>query len=63
MYLNSAWEIIGDTAVDVSNFVTMDQVNGAITTALADYVKTTDMVEITAQDVDTAFEAAFPAAG
>lgn len=63
MYLNSAWEIIGDTAVDVSNFVTMEQVNGAITAALANYVKTTDMVEITAQDVDSAFAAAFPAAG
>lgn len=61
MYLNDTWEIIGDTAVDVSNFVTMDQVNGAITAALANYVKTTDMVEITAGDVDTAFDLAFPA--
>lgn len=63
MYLNDTWEIIGDTAVDVSNFVTMDQVNGAISAALANYVKTTDMVEITADNVDTAFDLVFPPAG
>lgn len=64
MYLNDQWEIIGDTAVDVSNFVTMTQVNSAINDALASYVKATDMVEITAGNVDTAFDAVFtPAAG
>lgn len=63
MYLNGAWEIIGDTAVDVSNFVTMEQVNGAINTALTAYVKTTDMVEITTGDVDSAFDVVFPPAG
>lgn len=63
MYLNDTWEIIGDTAVDVSNFVTMAQVNGAISTALANYVKTTDMVEITTGNVDTAFDLVFPPAG
>lgn len=63
MYLNDKWEIIGDTAVDVSKFVTMEQVNQAISTALEQYVLKTDMVEITAGDVDTAFNKVFTPAG
>lgn len=57
MYLNEKWEIIGDTSVDLSNYPTKDQMNTAITNALAAYVKATDLVEITADEVNALFTA------
>lgn len=55
MYLNNAWEIIGDTFVDMANYYTKTQVDSQIETALAAYVKTSDMVEITVAEVDAMF--------
>ena len=51
MYINSNWEIIGDTSVDLTNYYTKGDVDGL----LAAYVKTTDMVEISAEDVQGMF--------
>lgn len=44
MWINDNWEIIGDTSVDLTNYYTKAQTDQAITTALAAYVKATDMV-------------------
>lgn len=55
MWINDNWEIIGDTSVDLSNYYTKAQTDQAITTALAAYVKGTDMVEITAAEVQAMF--------
>jgi hypothetical protein len=55
MYINSAWEVIGDTSVDLSSYSTTDQMNAAISNALADYVKTADLTEITTAEVDALF--------
>ena len=55
MWLNNKWEILGDTSVDLTNYYTKTQTDDAITTALAAYVKTTDMVEITAEEVPAMF--------
>ena len=55
MWLNDKWEILGDTSVDLTNYYTKAQTDEAITTALANYVKTTDMVEITAAEVQGMF--------
>ena len=55
MWINGNWEIIGDTSVDLSNYYTKAQTDQAITTALAAYVKGTDMVEITAEEVQAMF--------
>lgn len=55
MWLNDKWEILGDTSVDLTNYYTKAQTDDAITTALAAYVKTTDMVEITAAEVQAMF--------
>lgn len=55
MWINDNWEIIGDTSVDLSNYYTKAQTDQAITTALAAYVKGTDMVEITAEEVQAMF--------
>lgn len=51
MYINNNWEIIGDTSVDLTNYYTKTDVDGL----LAAYVKTTDMVEISAEDVQGMF--------
>lgn len=55
MYLNSAWEVIGDTVVDFSNYYTKSEVDNLFVTKLADYVLKTDMVEISAAEVDALF--------
>lgn len=55
MWINDNWEIIGDTSVDLTNYYTKAQTDQAITTALAAYVKATDMVEITAAEVQAMF--------
>lgn len=55
MYLNSKWEVIGDTVVDLSNYYTKEEVGTQITTALANYVAKTDMVEISAEEVEAMF--------
>ena len=55
MWLNNKWEILGDTSVDLTNYYTKAQTDQAITTALANYVKTADMVEITAAEVQGMF--------
>lgn len=55
MWLNNKWEILGDTSVDLTNYYTKTQTDQAITTALANYVKTADMVEITAAEVQGMF--------
>ena len=55
MWLNDKWEILGDTSVDLTNYYTKAQTDQAITTALTNYVKTTDMVEITAEEVQGMF--------
>lgn len=55
MWINNNWEIIGDTSVDLTNYYTKAQTDQAITTALAAYVKATDMVEITAEEVQGMF--------
>lgn len=55
MWINDNWEIIGDTSVDLTNYYTKAQTDQAITTALAAYVKATDMVEITAEEVQAMF--------
>lgn len=57
MYLNGQWEIIGDTAVDLSDYYTKEQADAAITAALANYVLATDMVEITSDEVLAMFTA------
>jgi hypothetical protein len=51
MWLNNAWEKIGDTAVDLSNYVTKE----TLTSTLADYVKVADMVAITTEEVQGLF--------
>ena len=55
MWLNNKWEILGDTSVDLTNYYTKAQTDQAITTALTNYVKTADMVEITAEEVQGMF--------
>lgn len=55
MWLNDKWEILGDTSVDLTNYYTKTQTDDAITAALTGYVKTTDMVEITAEEVQGMF--------
>lgn len=57
MYVNSKWEIVGDTTVDLTNYYTKGDVDSKISTALAEYVKKTDMVEITAETVNGMFTA------
>lgn len=57
MYVNSQWEIVGDTTVDLTNYYTKGDVDSKISTALAEYVKNTDMVEITAETVNGMFSA------
>lgn len=51
MWLNTAWEKIGDTAVDLTNYVTTESLNST----LANYVKVADMVAITAEEVQGLF--------
>ena len=51
MWLNNAWEKIGDTAVDLTNYVTKE----TLTSTLADYVKVADMVAITTEEVQGLF--------
>ena len=53
MWLNTAWEKIGDTAVDLSGYVTTESLN----TTLANYVKVADMVAITTEEVQGLFTA------
>jgi hypothetical protein len=55
MYLNGAWEAIGDTFVDMTNYYTKTEADSAISTALADYVKSSDLTEITVSEVDALF--------
>lgn len=52
MWLNSAWEKIGDTAVDLTDYITTSK----LTEALAPYAKTADFVAITSGEIDTMFE-------
>lgn len=51
MWLNTAWEKIGDTAVDLTNYVTTESLNST----LANYVKVADMVAITSEEVQGLF--------
>ena len=53
LYVNEKWEILGDTSVDLSGYVTTE----SLTATLAGYVKTTDMVEITAGEIEAMFTA------
>lgn len=53
MWLNNAWEKIGDTAVDLTNYVTTE----TLTSTLANYVKVADMVAITTEEVQGLFSA------
>ena len=53
MWLNNAWEKIGDTAVDLTNYVTTE----TLTSTLANYVKVADMVAITSEEVQGLFSA------
>ena len=53
MWLNTAWEKIGDTAVDLSGYVTTE----SLTSTLANYVKVADMVAITTEEVQGLFTA------
>ena len=53
LYVDNQWEVLGDTDIDLSNYVT----NDSLATTLADYVKTTDMVEITAEEIEAMFTA------
>lgn len=53
LYVNDSWEILGDTDVDLSGYVTSE----SLATTLAGYVKTTDMVEISAEDIQAMFTA------
>lgn len=55
MWINGAWEIIGDTTVDLSNYVTTDAMNAAIQAALTNYVQATDLVAITSEEVNALF--------
>lgn len=55
MWINGKWEIVGDTTVDLSNYVTTTAMNQAIATALQNYVQTSDLVAITSQEVDALF--------
>lgn len=68
MVVNNAWEIIGDTAVDLTDYAKTTEVQSMINNALNDYVttvslnsalsnyvKTSDMVEITAPEVEAMF--------
>lgn len=68
MVVNGAWEIVGDTAVDLTDYAKTTAVQSMITEALqayvkttdlnntlANYVKTTDLVEITASEVEAMF--------
>ncbi len=48
IYLNGAWEMIGSTAIDLSNYVTTTALN----TALADYATTAAMATALADKVD-----------
>lgn len=52
MWLNGAWEKIGDTAVDLADYITTSK----MTEALAPYAKTADFVAITSGEIDTMFE-------
>ena len=51
--VNDKWEILGNTDVDLSGYVTTE----TLTSTLANYVKTTDMVEITADQIQAMFSA------
>lgn len=51
MYLNSVWEVIGDTSVDLTNYYTKTEMD----TLLGNYVLASDMTEITADEVATMF--------
>lgn len=53
LYVNEKWEILGDTSVDLSGYVTTE----SLAETLAGYVKTTDMVEITAEQIQAMFSA------
>lgn len=53
LYVSEKWEILGDTSVDLSGYVTTE----SLAETLASYVKTTDMVEITAEQIQAMFSA------
>lgn len=53
--INGAWEAIGDTMIDMTQYYTKTETDSAITEALKAYVKISDMVEITAGEVDAMF--------
>lgn len=68
MVINGAWEIVGDTAVDLTDYAKTTEVQQMITTALQDYVTTeslgttlanyvlaSDLVEITQEEVEGMF--------
>ena len=51
MWINGAWETIGSTRVDLSDYVTSD----SLTSTLANYVLASDMVAITSTEVEGLF--------
>ena len=53
LYVDSKWEVLGDTDIDLSGYVTTE----SLTSTLANYVKTSDMVEITAMEIEAMFTA------
>lgn len=53
LYVDSQWEVLGDTDIDLAGYVTTE----SLTTTLANYVKTSDMVEITAVEIEAMFSA------
>lgn len=52
MYVNNAWEKLGDTMIDMSQYYTKTEID----TELAKYQLAAELVEITAADVDKLFE-------
>lgn len=52
MWLNGVWEKIGDTAVDLTDYITTSK----LTETLAPYAKTADFVAITSGEIDTMFK-------
>ena len=51
MWINNAWETIGSTRVDLSDYVTSE----SLTSTLANYVLASDMVAITSTEVEGLF--------
>lgn len=51
MWINGAWETIGSTRVDLSDYVTSE----SLTSTLANYVLASDMVAITSTEVEGLF--------